>query len=328
MFVENPPPDDDLETGRLLARRGQIADALRLLESVAGTDPLTSVVALSGVLGCRLARGELGAAARAAELLRPHLDEPGLSGALARVALGDLAWARGDHEIAATRYADAGRLLADDPAGPDSSDDPDLVPWRCGAAMALTRLGHRREAADLVAVHLELSRRRGSAYALAQALRTAAATNHDGQGLALLREARTVLAEVTAERLGAQIDADLAVLLTLQGDPASVTEAVELLRRAEEYAGREDLFPLQDRVRRLLMRLGEQPRRIRSETLASLTATEQKAAGMAAQGMTNREIAGQLAVTVKAVEWHLSHVYRKLGIRNRSSLADTLGAPV
>ena len=36
--------------------------------------------------------------------------------------------------------------------------------------------------------------------------------------------------------------------------------------------------------------------------------------------MTNREIAQQLAVTVKGVERHLSHVYRKLGIRSRSGL--------
>lgn len=328
MFVETPRPDDDLETGRLLARRGRITDALRLLESVAGTDPLTSVLALAGVLGCRLARGEVDAAARTAELLAPHLDEPGVTGALVRMALGDLATARGEHEAAAARYADAGDLLAADPAGPGANDDPDLVPWRSGAAMALTRLGHRREAAALAAAHLELSRRRGSAYAVAQALRTAATTNHDGQALALLREARTTLTGTTAERLAAQIDADLAVLLTLQGDPAATAEAVGLLRLAEEYAGREDLFPLQDRVRRLLTRLGEQPRRIRSETLASLTATEQKAARMAAQGLTNREIAGQLAVTVKAVEWHLSHVYRKLGIRSRTGLADSLGVPV
>ena len=49
---------------------------------------------------------------------------------------------------------------------------------------------------------------------------------------------------------------------------------------------------------------------------------------MAASGLTNREIAAEMTVTIKAVEWHLSHVYRKLGIPNRTGLADTLGAAV
>ena len=43
---------------------------------------------------------------------------------------------------------------------------------------------------------------------------------------------------------------------------------------------------------------------------------------MAASGLTNRQIAAEMTVTVKAVEWHLSHVYRKLGVRNRTGLAD------
>jgi DNA-binding CsgD family transcriptional regulator len=33
-------------------------------------------------------------------------------------------------------------------------------------------------------------------------------------------------------------------------------------------------------------------------------------------------------VTIKAVEWHLSHVYRKLGISSRTNLSTTLGASV
>jgi DNA-binding CsgD family transcriptional regulator len=41
--------------------------------------------------------------------------------------------------------------------------------------------------------------------------------------------------------------------------------------------------------------------------------------------MTNRQIADRLEVTVKAVEWHLSHVYRKLGIRSRAGLPVSLG---
>jgi DNA-binding NarL/FixJ family response regulator len=49
---------------------------------------------------------------------------------------------------------------------------------------------------------------------------------------------------------------------------------------------------------------------------------------MAANGLTNREIAAEMTVTVKAVEWHLSHVYRKLGVPNRLELAETLGTAV
>lgn len=319
-----PIPRDDVETARTLARAGRITEAVRILEACrTGVDaPGSSVGALAALLDCRLARGEIAAATRIGDELSAHASGPGTMGALARHSLGELAAACGEQEAAAIWYADAGSVL---PAG---LDDPETVPWRSGAALALTRLGHRREAARLAGTHLDLARCHGSAYAVAQALRTAAATNHDGHALALLREARGTLAGVPAERLAAQIDADLAVLLSLAGDPASLAEAVGLLRTAEQYAGREDLFPLQDRVRRVLERLGEQPRRIRSETLATLTATEQKAARMAAEGLTNREIAGELRVTVKAIEWHLSHVYRKLGIRGRTSLPDSLGAPV
>jgi DNA-binding NarL/FixJ family response regulator len=46
---------------------------------------------------------------------------------------------------------------------------------------------------------------------------------------------------------------------------------------------------------------------------------------MAAVGMSNKEIAADLVVTVKAVEWHLSNVYRKLDLSSRRELAETLG---
>jgi len=47
-------------------------------------------------------------------------------------------------------------------------------------------------------------------------------------------------------------------------------------------------------------------------------------ARMAAQGMANKELAQALFVTVKAVEVHLSSVYRKLGISSRAQLAQAL----
>jgi DNA-binding CsgD family transcriptional regulator len=45
---------------------------------------------------------------------------------------------------------------------------------------------------------------------------------------------------------------------------------------------------------------------------------------LAADGKTNREIAVQLFLSPKTVEWHLGHVYRKLGIRSRGKLARVL----
>jgi DNA-binding CsgD family transcriptional regulator len=44
-------------------------------------------------------------------------------------------------------------------------------------------------------------------------------------------------------------------------------------------------------------------------------------------GRSNREVAAELYVTVKAVEFHLGHVFDKIGIRSRSALPSLLGAP-
>lgn len=53
----------------------------------------------------------------------------------------------------------------------------------------------------------------------------------------------------------------------------------------------------------------------------SLTPGELRVITLAATGKGNKEIAEELVVTVKAVEWHLSNAYRKLGIRSRRDLA-------
>ena len=46
---------------------------------------------------------------------------------------------------------------------------------------------------------------------------------------------------------------------------------------------------------------------------------------MAASGMSNRDIAQALFVTVKTVEMHLGHVYNKLNLSRRGQLAAALG---
>lgn len=52
-----------------------------------------------------------------------------------------------------------------------------------------------------------------------------------------------------------------------------------------------------------------------------LTETERQVAELAAQGRSNAEAAAALFVSVKTVEWNLSKVYRKTGLRSRAELA-------
>ena len=70
-----------------------------------------------------------------------------------------------------------------------------------------------------------------------------------------------------------------------------------------------------ERARDELARLGSRA------APGELTGTERRVAGLAATGLSNKEIASALFVSVHTVEAHLSHAYAKLGVRSRSQLA-------
>ena len=114
-------------------------------------------------------------------------------------------------------------------------------------------------------------------------------------------------------------------LMLLQ--PGESARAVELLRAAEAVAGREELAPLLARIHWLLERLGQQPDGELPGRLAELSAAERRVAQLVVLGKRNREIAVELGVSVKSVEWHVSHILRKLAITSRKDLADALELP-
>jgi DNA-binding CsgD family transcriptional regulator len=66
----------------------------------------------------------------------------------------------------------------------------------------------------------------------------------------------------------------------------------------------------------------------RAISTSDLTANERRVADLAAEGLTNREIAVELFLSVKTVEATLSRVYRKLGVRSRGAVARALAEQV
>jgi DNA-binding CsgD family transcriptional regulator len=71
---------------------------------------------------------------------------------------------------------------------------------------------------------------------------------------------------------------------------------------------------------------GARPRRIALSGHESLTPSERRVTDLATQGMSNKQIAQALFVTLRTVEMHLSNSYRKLDITSRDQLPAALSA--
>ena len=69
------------------------------------------------------------------------------------------------------------------------------------------------------------------------------------------------------------------------------------------------------RARAELERIGGRP------SVGELTPTETRVAELIARGLTYREAADALFISPKTVQWNLSKIYRKLGVRSRAELA-------
>ena len=84
---------------------------------------------------------------------------------------------------------------------------------------------------------------------------------------------------------------------------------------------------LANRAHEELVAAGARPRRERRMLSGreSLTAGEDRVAVLAAQGLTNREIAQRQYETVKAVQSHLRSIFRKLDVASREDLPAALG---
>jgi DNA-binding CsgD family transcriptional regulator len=94
-------------------------------------------------------------------------------------------------------------------------------------------------------------------------------------------------------------------------------EAIETLERAREIFARLGAVGYEERARSELARVGGRAMAAGGE----LTETERRIADLVAQGRSNKEVAAALSLSPKTVEWNLSKVYAKLGVRSRAELA-------
>ena len=157
-------------------------------------------------------------------------------------------------------------------------------------------------------------------------------------GLGVLARLRGILASdedaeawfmEALERLGrAGIVPDLARTHLLYGEwlrrQGRRTEARDQLRTAHDLFTSIRADGYAERARRELLATGERARRRTADTANDLTPQELQVARLAAEGLTNREIAAQLFLSASTVEYHLHKTFRKLDITSRHQLTRVL----
>jgi DNA-binding CsgD family transcriptional regulator len=200
-------------------------------------------------------------------------------------------------------------------------DNPGTAPWRSWAAEGLRLLDRNDEARALAADELALTRRWGDPQTIGASLRVLGLVEGGTAGTGLLREAVEVLAGSQARLEHARALVDFGAALRRANRR---TEARERLREGVDLALRMGAFALAERGNEEIAATGARPRKVLQTGLDALTPSERRVAQLAAEGMTNKEIAQALFVTIKTVEVHLSHAYRKLEISSRGQLDKAL----
>jgi len=118
----------------------------------------------------------------------------------------------------------------------------------------------------------------------------------------------------------AQALEDAAVLLAVQGDLAKVRRTASSVGAIYRTLGATwDLRRAGARLREFDIRLGRSPVRLRSGW-GTLTLTEERIAGLVADGLSNSDIATELFLSRNTVQKHVSHILGKLGARSRAEV--------
>ena len=186
---------------------------------------------------------------------------------------------------------------------------------------AAVRTGNTRMASDTLDLLAETTRPGGTDYGLGIEARSRALLS---EGKAAEGHYREAIDRLSRTRLRPQ----LARAHLLYGEwlrhEDRCLDAREQLRAAHDQFTSIGMEAFAERARRELIATGERVRKRTVETRDQLTPQEEQIARLARDGRTNPEIAAQLFLSPRTVEWHLRKVFGKLGVSSRRELHKAL----
>jgi len=276
----------------------------------------------------RVAATRVQAAVGEFESARIHIDAAGraadLNGdcagrLLTSTAEANLAWAMGDHLSVIDAVEDLDAL-------PDGEvAEPALYPWREVHADALVSLGRLDEAERVIGVVAKMAHpvRRLSSLARVARIRGRIASIRGDMEVASTQFAEALaLAElVPAPFERALVDDSFGRHLRQSGQRRQAADRLAAALRTFSNLGAQ---PFAIRTEQELDRCGLRSQTCQTGPQAYLTPQELLVARLVVSGQLNREVAEELVVSVKTVEYHLRNTYNKLGIRSRRQLAQAL----
>ncbi|MET8759950.1 LuxR C-terminal-related transcriptional regulator [Lentzea sp. NPDC004782] len=306
----------DLVRGWLQRRRGDLRSAevsfraVRTASSAMGLPTPHSIVTtatseLADVL-VRAGRPDEAHDVLAGEGLLGDSCHTGASMHLAR-ARASVAAALGDHERASAEQLHCGRLIA-----ACAELNADVLPWRLDAVRTMLRLGRSTDAGALAATDEKAAATWNSQRAKGFAAHARALTAPHSERTGLLAMAVKYFRGCGAALEEAQAQHELAAALYTEGRADDAAAAQE---RAHLLAAQCGAKLLDDDT-------GASPSRAPATGTPLLTTQERRIARLAAMGHNNAEIAKDLSLARRTVEFHLSGVYRKLGISGRQELVN------
>jgi DNA-binding CsgD family transcriptional regulator len=239
----------------------------------------------------------------------------------AALAKAGLASVRGDHvEVLQTLEP----LLTIEPR--DGIDEPGFWPWQHLYGDALVSSGRLDAAAAFLVPHEELAeeRKRPSSIARLSKVRgrlEAAAGRMDAAEVAFRHGLDQQLQGRPLPFDRATLELAYGQMLRRRGHRRAATIQLEAARERFAVLGAR---PFVERCTLELTGTGLAPVKRTSTDPARLTPQERAVAELAATGMSNREIASEMAISAKTVQFHISNIYAKLGVRSRLQLANRL----